>query len=142
MNHNDLEKLEFYEILERLSKFCHTYIGKNKALSLLPSTSQDKVKSILAETEEAIILVARNSAPSFYEIADVTMELKSLESNGILSLKSILNLAQIFKLSQELKDYFNKDFLDVQDFPILDSLFSTLYTNKDVLNKVLSCILD
>lgn len=142
MNHNDLEKLEFYEILERLGKFCHTYIGKSKALSLLPSTSQDKVKSLLAETEEAIILIARNSAPSFYEIADVTMELKSLESNGTLSPKSILNLAQIFKLSQELKDYFNKDFLDVQDFPILDSLFSTLYTNKDVLNKVLSCILD
>lgn len=91
---------------------------------------------------EAVNLVYRNNTPSFYEIADITIELKKLESNSPLSAKSLLSLAHIFKLSQELKDYFNKDFLDLSEYPILTDLFSQLYANKDVTNKILSCILD
>ena len=53
-----------------------------------------------------------------------------------------MNLAYIFKLSQELKDYFNKDFLDLSEYPILSDLFSKLYTNKNVTDKILACILD
>ena len=59
-----------------------------------------------------------------------------------MSANSLLNLAYIFKLSQELKDYFNKDFLDLSEYPILADLFSKLYTNKNVTDKILSCILD
>lgn len=53
-----------------------------------------------------------------------------------------MNLAYIFKLSQELKDYFNKDFLDLSEYPILADLFSELYANKSVTDKILACILD
>lgn len=53
-----------------------------------------------------------------------------------------MNLAYIFKLSQELKDYFNKDFLDLSEYPILADLYSELYANKSVTDKILSCILD
>lgn len=139
---NYLYKLEFYNILEKLSNFCTTYIGKNKALALLPSSNSEEVQFLLDQTYEAINLVARNSKPSFYEIADITIELKTLESNGILSAKSILNVAHIFKLSNELKEYFNKDFLDITEYPILSNLFATLYTNKDIVNTVFSSIID
>ena len=33
MNTNYLKKLEYNKILEILSTYCNTYIGKNKALS-------------------------------------------------------------------------------------------------------------
>lgn len=91
---------------------------------------------------EAVNLVYRNSTPTFYEIADITLELKKLESNSPLSAKALLSLAHIFKLSQELKEYFNKDFLDLSEYPILTNLFFNLYTNKNVTDKLLSCILD
>ena len=84
----------------------------------------------------------RNSSPSFFEIADITLALKKLESNRILSTKSLLNLARIFQLSQELKDFFNKDFLDESEYPILTNLFSKLYTNKSVVDRIFECILD
>lgn len=51
-------------------------------------------------------------------------------------------LATIFKLSQELKDYLNKDFLDLSEYPILSDLFASLYANKSITDKVLACILD
>jgi DNA mismatch repair protein MutS2 len=84
----------------------------------------------------------RNGVPSFYEIADITVELKKLESNIPLSARSLLELAYIFKLSQELKEYFNRDFLDLSEYPILAELFLKLYDNKSVSDKILSCILD
>lgn len=91
---------------------------------------------------EAVNLSYRNTCPSFFEIADITIELKKLESDSALSTKSLLNLAHIFQLSQELKDYFNKDFLDVSEYPILANLFSELYANKSVSDKIFQCILD
>ena len=84
----------------------------------------------------------RNGSPSFFEIADIAVELKILESNGSLSAKSLLNLATIFKLSQELKDFFSKDFLNLSEYPILANLFSQLYANKNISDKIFTCILD
>lgn len=59
-----------------------------------------------------------------------------------MSCKVLLDLANIFKLSQNLKDYFSKDFLDIIDYPYLSPLFKNLYSNKDVLNRIYSCIID
>ena len=48
----------------------------------------------------------------------------------------------IFTLSQALKDYIHQDFLNMSDYPILQHLFSHLYANKSVIDKILGCILD
>ena len=142
MNTNYLDKLEFNKVKEMLEKFASTYIGKNIILNLFPINKKELVKNNLQETEEAVNLSYRNSCPSFYEIADITTHLKSLESNIGLSAKSLLELSTIFKLSQELKDYFNKEFLNNEDYPILSNLFYGLYSNKNIVDKINSCIID
>ena len=141
MNTN-LKKLEFNKILDILSTYCITYMGKNLVMQLLPSNSIETVQSLLKETEEAVNLIYRNSTPAFYEIENIDVEIKHLESNNTLSCKSLLNFKNIFKLSQELKDYFSKDFLDISEYPILSGIFNILYSNKDIVNKITSCILD
>ena len=47
MNANYLNKLEYFKILETLSTFATTYIGKNMCLNLLPSNKKDDVKNRL-----------------------------------------------------------------------------------------------
>lgn len=142
MNINYLNKLEFNKILEILSTFCSTYVGKDLALNLQVSNDKNLVKNMLAETEEAVNLVYRNSTPSFYDISDINIYLKSLESYMSLSAKALLDLANIFKLSENLKDYFNKDFIDINEYPKLNILFSELYSNKSIQDKIFSCIID
>lgn len=137
-----LKKLEFDKILDRLSEFCSTDQGKELAFKLLPSNQINKVEKLLQETNEAVNLSYRNSFPSFSKIADITIDLKKLESNSPLSPNALLNLAHIFKLSEDLKDYFDKDFLDIAEYPILSDLFLGLYTNKNIADKILTCILD
>ncbi len=142
MNNNYLEKLEFNKIKEILSTFSCTYIGKEYCANLFPTNIKEDVKYSLKETQEAINLISRNSCPSFYEIADISINLKNLESNNILSIKSLLELTTILKLANELKEYFNKDFIENNDYPILCNLFIDLYSNKNIIEKINLCIID
>lgn len=142
MNTSYLEKLEFYKLIEILSNFCCTKKGKDLASQLVPSNEIKQVKKLLQETNEAVNLSYRHRTPTFDEIADITIELKKLKSTQPLSAKSLLNLAHIFKLSQELKDYFDKDFIDLSQYPILADLFSQLYTNKEITHMIFACIFD
>ncbi len=137
-----LEKLEFNKILENLSSHCVTYLGKELALNLLPKYNHDQVQMLLNETQEAVNLIYRNSTPIFYEIKNIDVELKNLESNLALSCKSLLDLNLIFKSAYELKQYVNKDYVDMSTYPILNNLFNALYSNKSIIDKINSCILD
>lgn len=138
----NLQKLEFNKILDILTKYCVTTAGKNLASSLLPSNNKDEVKHSLAETEEAVNLNFRNSFPSIYDFSDINFSLKSLENGSTLSCTSILNLNNILKMAFSLKDYFNKDFIETDDYPILSDLFDGLYSNKSIIETVDKSILD
>lgn len=142
MNNYNLEKLEFYKVLENLSNFCSTIYGKELVSNLLPSKNKNEVSLLLQETLEAMNLSMRNSFPSFYNIKDISLSIKQIESGQTLSTKNLLNLATVLKCSGELKEYFNKDFIENTDFPILHSLFNELYSNSSISSKIFSCILE
>lgn len=139
---NTLNKLEFNQIKNILSNYCHTYLGKKLVCQLEPSFSKEEVSQKLAQTEEAIRLLYQNSVPYISEIADITISLKMLEQSSVLSLKSILEIANILKLAQNLKDYFQKDYIDESNYPILSRLFSCLYTNKNITDRIFACVID
>ncbi|MBQ3415740.1 MAG: endonuclease MutS2 [Clostridia bacterium] len=142
MTTNYLEKLEYFKILEILSNYCNTYIGKEKALSLLPSSDKNIVQNLLNETEEAVNLVYRNSTPSIPEINNIDDYLITLNSYGSLSAKALLNLANIFKISENLKKYFYKDYIDETEYQILSTYFSNLYSNSSITKKIFDSIID
>ena len=45
MNKYNLKKLEFDQVLQKLSEYSHTYIGKEKVFKLEPSSDKDYVKN-------------------------------------------------------------------------------------------------
>ena len=55
-----LEKLEYNKILEILSGFAVTTIGKDLALSLKPTSDIDTARKKMCETTEGHILLYRN----------------------------------------------------------------------------------
>ena len=142
MNKNYLTKLEFDKIQHNLSKFAITYIGKEKTLNLLPSNNKETVKLLLLETEEAEKLLFRNSTPPLNEISDNTIAIKALEAFGSLSITSILNITKILQMSDDLKNYFFVEYTNPDDFTCLNSIFSELYTNKSIIEKIKTSIID
>lgn len=137
-----LEKLEYPKILNILSNYALTYLGKEKCLNLIPSNNIDTVKSTLSETEETLNILYRCNTPPISEIADNTKNLKAIESYSSLSIKSILELTNILKMSEELKKYFYNDFLDTNEFVYLSNIFSKLYSNSSIIEKISYSIID
>ena len=142
MNKNSLEKLEFSKIKEKLSQYCITYLGKKKISELEPENKKEEVQERLNQTQEAINLIYQNSTPPLYEIADITIHTKLLEQGTFLNPKQLLELGTILKLAQELRVYFDKDFIVNEKYPILSNLFDNLYSNKNIVDTIFTNIID
>lgn len=143
MNEKYTCKLEFNKILEILTNFCVTYIGKELANNLCPKNNKDIVSLLLRETSEAVTLLYKNHSPKFVQFIDITHISKLLESNCILDAKSLLNVSKILNLSDDLKNYFYIDNeKPIDSFPILNEYFSKLYTNSSIKDKIQKSIID
>ena len=147
MNHN-LNKLEFYQILKVLEKYCKTYIGKNKCNEILPSNDIDTVKKILHETSEAYNLIVKYGNLPIDEIEDITPYLKMLESYIPLSAGALLQIAKVLKVSANLKSYYS-DSKDAENSETVQTgenylgyKFEELYSNPGIYQEITKTILD
>ena len=86
-NNTYIEKLEFNKILEKLSNYCVTYLGKELAKNLKVSNDINIVKLTLKETEEAVNLIYKNSTPPLFAIADISKYLKILDRHNYKNVK-------------------------------------------------------
>ena len=143
MNPKYLYKLEYNKILEKVCDCCKTYIGKELVSSLLPSSNKDLVKKQLEETNSALTLLIRKGEPSIFNIANIDLWIKHLESYNFLSATALLEVANVLKTSRCLHEYFfsDKDF-DLSGFAILEDLFSMLYYNKSIEDIIFTSIID
>ena len=141
MNKYNLKKLEFDQVLQKLSEYCHTYIGKEKVSELEPSSDKDFVKKSLLETSQAVSLIDRNSTPPIAEIEDIRVYIKMLESSNTLSPKALLDICNILNMANELKIYFS-NFLDDETYENLRFYFDELYTNSSIVDKIQKSIVD
>ena len=151
MNSN-LLKLEFNKIIENLSKYCTTYIGKEICSKLLPSNNSKEVKHNLLETTQAYSLLVKYQNAPIESFEDLTAYIKSLESMSSLSAKSLLQFSKILNISSNLKSYFNTAIEDIktQDsenstlhpYSTLLNYFEELYTNQTIYYNITNSILD
>ena len=139
---NSLKKLEFNKILEIISNYCKTYIGKNHVSELRPSQDKEEIQKMLDETSQGVILIQRNSTPPLGEIADITVYLKTLDSCGTLSIKALLEIQNILQMSANLKKYFEKDYLETSDFSAIEQYFFDLYVNPSIVATFAKSIVD
>lgn len=142
-------KLEYNQIIQIIEKYCKTYLGKKLCFQMEPVFSFEKVQISLLETMEAVKLLYAKGRPPLAALNQLEIPLKTLESNQILSAKSLLDLAHLLKVSRELKDYFKKDFLSSsgqevseENISILQDYFSMLYANPSIEQEIFNKILD
>ena len=143
MNLKYLKILEYDKVIHKLSTYCKTYIGKENANNILPEFNSNAVIASLEFTTEAISLIYRKGNVPICDIPNISVSLKVLDSIGVLSNLTLLNIARFLKISREVKEYFFfSDDVDLSAYFRLHDLFNSLYTNKNIENKIFSVILD
>ena len=143
MNSKYLQTLEYDKIIDTLSTYCKTYIGKDNLKNIKPSFSKLEVLDLLELTNEAISLIYRKSNIPLSEIPNISVYIKSLESDSILTNKPLLDIAKVLKISREIKEYFfNDDEFDYSNYDALHNFFNNLYANKSIEEKIFSIVLD
>ena len=153
MNSN-LTKLEFNKILDILSTYCKTYIGKELCLSLLPSNNVLTVERTLKQTTQSCNMIIEHGNLPVEEIKDITPYIKNLESYISLSPEALLEIAKILKISSNLKDYFNnyiesnnkimnlEEDTSKNNYIFLSDEFESLYTNPGIYQNITRAIVD
>ena len=137
------DKLEFNKILEILATFAKTYVGKKLINDLTPSFDVIEVANRQAQTSCAIDMINKYGKPPVGEFNDVSLHLKKLSSDSILSAKEILDLAHVLKMSREVSYFFEEVYQNVHsDFNILKPLFNNLYFNLELEKEIFLKIID
>ena len=144
MDEQFFEKIEFTTIRQILSNYCKTYIGKNKAIGLLPYLSLNEINKAISQTTEALKLIFRRGNVTIEEIADITIHLKKIKDASTLSITELLDVANILKISRQTYDYFFNNEFDANqdDFKLLNNLFNNLYKNVNIEKEIYRCIID
>jgi len=142
MNLKTIQKLEFDKICNILQNYAITYIGKNYCQNLKPMYSKTEIEKATNQTTEASILLYRKGNIPITEIENITAHIKMLNSSSTLSAKYLLDLANIFKISRTLKEYYLSTEIDMSEFCNLTSLFENLYTNIGIEKNIYNSILD
>lgn len=75
-------------------------------------------------------------------LPNIELWIKYLESSNTLSIKALLDIGNTLHLSSILKNYFSYEDINISSYPILESLFSSLYCNLKIENSILEIIID
>ena len=133
-----LDKLELNVILEKISDYTYTKIGKDITLNLKPKTNADEVRNLLDETQEAVDLIHKCGSMPIYEFNDMSLQIKKIESSISLSSRFLLDFANVLKNARELMDYYKESNIT---FTHLSNYFDNLYSNKEIENEIFKCII-
>lgn len=138
-----LNKLEYNKILDIVSSYCATYIGRSLSSSFLPNSNKEIVARLLDETNSAVNLLIRKGEIPLSDIENIEVCIKNLKSYNSLGAKSLLDVANVLRISRQLHHYFFDDEeFDLSDFSILADLFSMLYYNKNMEDTIFNSIID
>ena len=106
MNTKYITTLEYDKLLEKVERYCKTYIGKEMLKNMVPQFQKQAVMHLLEETKEAVYLIVKKSGIPIGEIPNISIWNKRLESGSALSAKGLLEVDTILKITREVKEYF------------------------------------
>ncbi len=138
MNEKNLRVLEFPKIRERMAVLAISDMGRERALSLVPSSDAFLVRRMQAQTEEAATVLAYNGSNPMCAFIDVREFLKLAQIGSTLSAKTILQVGDAIKASRLVRGAL---VTDREDTPLLTELGGALYTNRRLEEDIFDAIL-
>lgn len=139
---NYINSLELHKILEMLSIEASNNKTKEMATSLKPISVFEKVVSEVEKTSYAFSLSSRYGTPSFYNFKDITSSVQRAEAGAKLSLKELIDIKQMLYQMRQLNFWYNQIDESYLEDGHIDYLFSQIFSNKYLEDKIANTIID
>ncbi len=123
-----LEKLEYQKVLQYVSAYCATEIGKNRLLSIAPVDSLNEIKSEGELVNEAKEILIKNIPPPIEYLPDLNEAIsKSNIEGAVIDGKKILEILKLAVISRNLSHHLKQN---SQTAPVLYELAGQLFVDK------------
>lgn len=126
--------LELDKILSLLANETTMDEAADLAVSIRPTNDYAEVKSLLKQTEDAYLLTAKYSSPSFYKVSDVASVLARAEAGSVLTMKELLKVSQLLSIIRSVKNW--RETCSSVSQTTLDEFFDSLYPNRYFEDKI------
>lgn len=130
--------LELDKVLSRLAKFTCCEDSREKAFSLMPESNLDLAQSLMNQTVDAHMLMARFGGPSFGGLQNVNNSLSRASAGGVLTMRELLDIAEVLRAIRTLCEWRAKN-SGVETR--IDVFFDALTPNKYLEEKITSAII-
>lgn len=109
MNEIDLKSiktLEYPKIINNLSEFAVSDIGKQNIRKMLPSKSRGEVKLLLEETDDAVKILRIKGGIPLGSFTDIRPQIKRMKIGADLSGAEMIQIGQLLKGIREIYNFF------------------------------------
>ena len=130
--------LELDKVLLRLAERTACDDAREAALALRPETDIDLARSLMNQTRDAHMLLARFGGPSFGGLKNVNNALRRAEAGSVLNMRELLDIASVLRTIRGLSQWRDSN-AGVET--VLDPLFGGLTPNKFLEDAINGAIL-
>ncbi len=109
MNKKALTTLEYNKIIDKLTEYAASSLGKEKCSKLLPSTDLQEIQTIQKETSDALSRLLQKGSISFSGIRDIRSSIMRLEVGSTLSASELLSISSLLNVALRVKAYSRKE---------------------------------
>ena len=140
MNQKVLQTLEFDKIINILTGYATTELGKLMCANLKPMTEEADILNAQDQTQDALTRIYKRGNVSFFGVSDLSPSLARLKMRGTLGTGELLDIARVLESVKNAVSYGVRTEDDIEA-DSLDELFESLVPLDDLLHEIRRCII-
>ena len=134
-----LQTLDYFKVIDKLTRHASTALGRAAAEALSPSSDLEDVKRFLQATDEAYAADRLKGAAPFGGIADIRASLKRAKIGGMLSPAELLDIASTVRGGRRVKRHIAVLHED-HPMPLLNAMAEQLTEHRVLEEAIMACI--
>ncbi len=135
MNTKVFKLLEYDKIIEIISTYAHSDLGRQACLSLQPSIDYTEVAELLQKTDEALSIILTKPSHPLCGFSDISLEISRLNASSPLNCGELLRLNGVFKAARLAQNNIG------HESPSLHSMSKRLFYDEDAIKAVDNAII-
>lgn len=140
MNEKALKTLEFYKIIEQLTTYASTPLGKDMCKKLAPMDDLTSIRRAQKETSDALSRILQRGSISFSGARDIRDSLLRLQVGASLGIVELLNISSLLKTASRAKSYGRRE-NDEETQDSLDERFQGIEPLTPLQHEIERCII-